>query len=142
MPKKIHKLKDVSPENFKIICIASHQNDYRVSWALNKALKLKLQRANDHEVKDLKTQTVQKFTHYSWENKDLFLSYHLIANKSEQGYLFKDMPNIDYFLKISGDLENISLPEMVAKIKEISMVITAFELQKITATQEKRITFN
>mgnify|MGYP006293116765 FL=1 len=141
MAKKVHKLKNVVPEAFKVICIASHQNDYRLSWAINDKLNLKLKRTQDHHIEIPQSGVDQSFSHYSSESEEFFATYHLISNKSEQGYLLKNMQNIDYFLKISGELENISIPELVVKLKEIPIVITAFQMEKFTPQQVKRLSF-
>lgn len=45
--KKIHKLKFELENDSYLIGIASHENDYRLSWALNKNLDLKLVKVDD-----------------------------------------------------------------------------------------------
>ncbi len=141
MAKKIHKLKNVVPEVFKIICIASHQNDYRLSWALNEKLNINLKRVEDHQLQLPQNRGTQNFSLYASDPDESLVVYHLISNKSEQGYLLKNMKNIDYFLKISGEMENISLPDLVGKLKRIPIIITAFELENPTQAQMKKFSF-
>jgi hypothetical protein len=137
--KKVHKLKDTSPEAFRVICISSHQNDYRLSWAINEKLKIDLTRSEDHQVVSPKSNIKQTFSHYSYSQDQYEVSYHLISNKSENGYLLKKYNNIDYLLKISGELSNISMPELVTLLKEIPIVNTAFELDDLTPANKKRL---
>ncbi|MFP4042465.1 MAG: IPExxxVDY family protein [Bacteroidales bacterium] len=141
MAKKIHRLKNLEPEIFKVVCIASHENDYKVSWSINEKLKIILKRQENHKIPISKTDNYQEFLHYSYEDNNSQVNYHLLANKSEQGFLIKDMPNIDYFLKISGHLENISVPEVVHSLKEIPIIMTAFEMENITRVKHKRLSF-
>lgn len=141
MAKKIHRLKNLEPETFKVVCIASHENDYRVSWSINEKLQINLKRQENHKIPIPKTDNYQEFLHYSCEENSNQISYHLLANKSEQGCLIKDMPNIDYFLKISGHLENISVLEVVNLLKEIPIIMAAFEMENITKLRQKRLSF-
>jgi hypothetical protein len=139
--KKIHKLKNFYPEDFRVICIASHQSDYRLSWALNEALSLGLQKAQDHSVKSSKGQVVQEFTKYAYEKASQSYRYYLIANKSSQGFLLPDMKNIDYLFKIEGEVEDDFLNDAIAKIRKINFVIIAFELEKIPEKHKKKLIF-
>ena len=142
MARKIHKLKGFQPENFKVICIASHQNHYRLSWAINQALNIQLQQSDDLLIKNNKANIEQNFSKYSFQDKTLSVTYHLIANKGEQGYLLKDMPNIDFYLKIEGDeIEDSFVPELINKIKSLDIVITAFELKPMKNVHSKKLTF-
>ena len=45
--KKIHKLAFDFESDFKLIGIASHENDYRLSWAINKSLNIDFIKADD-----------------------------------------------------------------------------------------------
>ncbi|MFO8235175.1 MAG: IPExxxVDY family protein [Bacteroidales bacterium] len=141
MAKKIHRLKHVEAESYKLICIASHQNDYRVSWAINEKFQINLKRTVDHRIQIPKTDNYQHFLHYVYVDNLSMVSYHLIANKSEYGFLLKNMPNIDYLLKILGHLENISTLEIVRFLKDIPIIMTAFEVDKITPVQHRRLSF-
>ena len=139
--KKIHKLKDFYPEDFRIICIASHQSDYRLSWAINEALNLGLQKAQDLAVKNPKGQTVQQFAKYAFEKTNQAYKYFLIANKSTQGFLLPDMKNIDYLLKVEGDVDEDYLSSAIDRIRKINFVIIAFELEKIPEKHKKKLIF-
>ncbi len=141
MARKVHKLKGFQPESFRVICIASHQNHYRLSWALNKVLNVQFQKAADLIIKLNKTNVEQHFSKYYFQDNTLSLTYHLISNKCEQGYLLKELPNIDFFLKIEGDIEGDFLRNLIDKIKGLDIVITAFELQPIKNVQSQKLTF-
>ena len=141
MARKIHKLKGFQPEQFKVICIACHQNHYRLSWALNQALNIQLQKAEDLFLKHNKTNIDQSFSKYTFQDKNSPFTYHLICNKSEKGYLLKELPNIDFFLKIEGETDDGFVSEVINKIKKLEIVITAFELKPIKNVQYKKLTF-
>jgi len=141
MTKKVHKLKGFQPESFRAICIASHQNHYRLSWALNKVLNIQFQKADDLVIKISKANIEQHFSKYICHDDTLPITYNLISNKCEQGYLLKDLPNIDFFLKIEGDIEGELIQNLINKIKGLDIVITAFELKPIKNVQAQKLTF-
>jgi hypothetical protein len=141
MAKKVYKLKGLQPENFRIICIASHQNHYRLSWAINNVLEIYLRKSDDLVIRHSKANIDQRFSKYSFRKDSLPVLYHLISNKSEQGFLLKELPNIDYFLKVVGELEDQEFIDIMNKIKNLDIVITAFELKPISNVQSKKLTF-
>ncbi|MCF8335368.1 MAG: IPExxxVDY family protein [Bacteroidales bacterium] len=141
MKKKVHKLQNFYPEDFQIICIASHQNDYRLSWALNEQLNLGLRKDHDLTIEDKKYGTNQEFTKYSYKEATLTLRYFLIANKNSQGFLFPDMKNIDFLLKIEGDMDEEDLSSIVNEIRKIDFVIIAFKLENIRDKHKKKLIF-
>jgi hypothetical protein len=141
MAKKVYKLKGLQPENFRVICIASHQNHYRLSWALNRVLNIHFRQSDDLVIKHNKANVDQRFSKYTFRTDATPITYHLISNKSEQGFLLKELVNIDYLLKIVGELEDEDFKDIIDKIKNLDIVITAFELKPISNVQSKKLTF-
>lgn len=141
MTRKVHKLKGFQPEQFFVICIASHQNHYRLSWGLNKTLGLYFQKTQDLEINVEKSEVKQYFSRYVSPGDNLEVSWNLISNKSEQGHLLKDQKNIDYILKIEGEVDEEFVQTIVQKLRKQEMIITAFELKPLSSVQHKKLTF-
>ena len=139
--KKIHRLSESSADDFKIICIASHQSDYRLSWALNEKLNFRFVKTNDLQIKAMKGGSLQKFSRYSCSDTNQATQYTLIGNKSQQGFLFPDMKNIDFFLKVEGVVSEQLLHSLVKRIKEIELVLTAFVLEPLQQKHRKKLIF-
>ena len=139
--KKVHKLQNFYPEDFQLVCIASHQNDYRLSWALNEQLNLQLQKDHDLTVHDKKYDTTDQFTKYSYENDNQTIRYYLIANKNSQGFLFPDMKNIDFLLKIEGNMNEDDLSYIVKQIRKIDFVMIAFKSENLLEKHKKKLIF-
>ena len=112
----------------KYLAIASHDNDYRLSWALNNALKISLTKVESVEVIDSKTQVVKLFSQYFFLNDTSSLFYSLISNRAENGFLLEKLTNIDYIFKLELDPNNNEIIDIIRSIKNIETVITAFEL--------------
>jgi len=139
--KKVHKLQNFYPEDFQIVCIASHQNDYRLSWALNEKLNLGLQKDQDLTVEDKKYDSIQQFTKYSYEDHTQTIRYYLITNKNSEGFLLPDMKNIDYLLKIEGDMNDDVVSSLIKTIRKIDFVIIAFRLENLREKDKKKLIF-
>ncbi len=140
MTKKVHKLKEVTPDDFSIIAIASHENHYRLTWVLNEALQFDFRKAEDLEIQE-KDQSIRQFNRYRYKDETQALVFDLISNQSENGFLFKDLKNIDFFLKAAGDIENFNLTYFINELKKIKHVITAFEINDLSRMNLKKLTY-
>ena len=129
--KKIHKLSFEPEADFILIGIASHENDYRLSWAINKTLNLDLIKIQDLVINHPKHKIDIRYSRYNFEDDDNYLSYHLIANQSEKGFLLPDMKNIDFILKISGIDETKFIDNLLTRLKRIDIIIAAFLIEHL-----------
>ncbi|MGM0532107.1 MAG: IPExxxVDY family protein [Bacteroidota bacterium] len=139
--RKVHKLQSFYPEDFQIVCIASHQNDYRLSWALNQQLNIRLQKDHDLSIEDKQYDANQQFTKYCYEAGNQTARYFLIANKNSCGFLLPDMKNIDFLLKIEGEISEGDLSSMIKEIRKIDFVIIAFKLENLREKHKKKLIF-
>lgn len=124
--KKIHKLAIQIENDYSLIGIASHENDYRLSWAINQSLGLDLKKCDDLVINHPKHKINIDYSLYNFDDEDKYLTYDLISNKSEKGFLISEMKNIDFVLRISGSPDQDLLNDLVSNIKKIDIVITAF----------------
>ena len=138
--KKLHRLNCEYERDYMLIGIASHENDYRLSWALNKNLYFNFTKIDDLIISHPKHNIEINYSMY-FSNDDSYLNYHLISNKSEQGFLLPKMKNIDFVLKISGDVNTDFINELLIKLKRIDIVITAFFIQDVSDRLEKIFNF-
>lgn len=126
MKKKKHKLSYTLDFNFYLFGISSSENDYRLSWKINNKLKIGLRKSPDHIInkKDIK----QRFLVFTYSDNEMYIQYFLIGNKSEKGYLIEELRNIDFFMKIHGELTENQQEKIVNSIKNITGVSGIFKL--------------
>lgn len=139
--KKVHKLSGDYESDFYLIGIASHENDYRISWAINNGLKWKLVKVNDFKVNHPKLKAMVNYSMYKYTDVDELFNYYLIANKSEKGFLLSEFKNIDYIIKVSADIDPDALNAITQKIKKIDIVITAFIIEDLNLRMQKMFVF-
>jgi len=121
--------------------------DYHLAYFLNKSLHIKLKKS--YKDLDFKSDKKGVFSIFDFENKNTFISWHLISNKYKynqklvsktpslfnntiisQVYtslLINELPTIDYFIKINGEIE-LNLPTIITKINSIDQVITTYSI--------------
>jgi hypothetical protein len=141
MTKKSHKLFVEDDFNFFLIGISSHENDYRLSWAINTKLKMALKRTENLQIHNSRIKQDQEFSLYQFTDPETLLHYNLIANRCDNGFLLEEMKNIDYVLKIAGDAGQ-NFPGLLAdKLKKIDIITTAFEINPAELKSKKKLLF-
>ena len=148
--------------DFVLIGISSHEKDYRICWALNKKLGLDLIKNESLEIKSKKQDTPSFFSLFKYENTDEFMEYFVISNISENklfaskgntlfgkggkgakelestenGILISEHKQMTCFFVIRGEVEESKIEELIQKIKEIDIVLTAVNID-VSALKSK-----
>jgi len=125
MARKKHKLSLDPQYEFELFGLASHENDYRLAWAINKTLGTHLVKSDDLQL--TRKGQLQSFSRMTFLSEDEVF-YELISNASENGYLVTNLKNIDFFLKVTGDLMIEQLDQMRQKLKEAQGIIAVFSV--------------
>ena len=125
-PKK--KLLIQNDYDFFLFGISCGEKPYRLCWALNNQFKAAFAKDKDVEVQE-KNQTVQtKFPMFAYRNEEMFTNYRIILNKSENKFLVPEFKQADYLLMVQGSLPSVEKNSILKKVKEITFVQTAFEI--------------
>jgi len=119
--RNVIKLMDNTPMVFTVIGISSHENDYRLSWSINEQLKLSLVQNTSIITGD--SQEFSCFVH-----KDDVRRLQLISNRCDDGFLLEKYKNIDYFLKIDGELNETETAEWLRDVRKVPLVSAAFPI--------------
>ena len=138
--KKIHKLIVEFEKDFILLALASHENDYRLSWAINKKFGFELSKIENLSLILQKQKTEASFSLYRFAD-DNEVIFHLISNKSEGGYLIPELKNIDYVLKVENFPDQAYIEKLIYGIKSIDIVITAFEIKELSERNHKLFLF-
>lgn len=130
-PGKRNLKLDVQPEfNFELIGISSHENDYRLVWAINHALHVGFVRMENLQVVVPKTSAELEFSRFIHEDEERFLSYLLVSNRCADGFLFPGIRNIDYLLKVTQEQPDENMAKMLVKtLRGIDIVSGAYSLE-------------
>jgi hypothetical protein len=139
--KKIHKLVSEPNEKYSLIGIVSHENDYRLSWAFNQHMKMKFIKIESLVINQPKLEENPVFSVFKYEDNESYILYYLIANKSENGFLIPELKSVDYILKISGELKDATLKDLLVRIKKMEFISTAFKIEDLSSKAIKSLVF-
>ena len=114
---------------FKLLGISSHENDYRISWALNSKLGLKFSRTDNFNVQTGRNTESRSFSVFQSVDQDRLLKMNLISNRCPDGFLARELKNIDFFLQIFGEISKSETDMIITKLKAIEFVSVVFEIE-------------
>jgi hypothetical protein len=124
--KKIVKLQIGETNSFTLIGISSHENDYRLVWAMNNTFSFQFTRIENLVIFNQKINTDLEFSRFIFSDEDKYLTYHLISNRCPDGFLFPEIKNLDYLLQITGELDEKQLAALISKLKKTGIISAAF----------------
>lgn len=125
--EKKYKL-DVKPENpFSLIGILSDETDFKLSWLINKKLKINLSRDEDLNWQSRDLPNPQAFPVYS-DKSNPAEPVRLIKNRSSEGICIKGYKQVDYLLTFANNDDPMNLQNLIEKIQKIKSVRGAYFL--------------
>ncbi len=124
--KKIVKLQISETNPYALIGISSHENDYRLVWAMNNAFSYQFTRIENLVIFNQKLNADLEFSRFTFTDEDKYLTYHLISNRCPDGFLFPEIKNLDYLLQIMGELDARHLAAILKELKKVSIVSAVF----------------
>ena len=128
-----HTESETNSLHFHFFCINTSLNDYHFCWALNESVAVNLTRISDISLSETATQT---FSTFRDTTSNPSLKYTLLAVKSENGLLIKDLVGFDFIFCIEGDICPEELEDLQKKISSIKnvLLITRLENKKTKPT--------
>lgn len=147
-----HKLllDDDYEENFSLVAIHCSEDAFKMAFLLNKFASLRLARKKV-DLEFVNDGLEVNFPLFEFDNQLAYLTYFLVANKCRSisaklvstGGLFSDVnsekwvntyllpeyKNVDFFLKIESESENVPIKKLILRINEIKEVISAYEVE-------------
>ncbi len=153
---QIHSLDLV--DDYSLIGIHTSEEDYKLAYLLNKHLNTKFQKS-DYRL-DFKNKNAS-FSLFEFIDEQKQLSIYIIANKcvgtskrnqtvslfskdtafSNTTYLVSEKKEIDYFIKIEGEISNLELKKFIKKVKNINQIITSYTINPYTLNSKDYLIF-
>ena len=142
MKKRTHKLNVEARPESHIIGISSHENDYRLCWAINGQLGFKFSRSANLEVYNEKISENQVFSVYSFNEDEYEIKYYLVSNTSQNGFLLPEYRNVDFIFVVQGEVSQKELDGLLARLKKIEIINLAFEISGLSAKSIEKFIFS
>ncbi|GAB4159103.1 MAG: hypothetical protein Tsb0033_13160 [Winogradskyella sp.] len=143
----LHKLMvdDFYDDTYKLIAIHCGLEDYRLAYLLNKSLDLRLQRKTEDIDMEYLTSS---YSIFEWNNSSQYVTWNLVSNvcKKEEDSLYStglfqtnekviktfnlvpEYKKVDYFIKISDEIQNVNEKLILNKLQNIPYIITSYSV--------------
>lgn len=157
----LHKLlvDDFYDHTYKLIAIHCRLEDYRLAYLLNKNLDLNLKRKEeDLDFKYLES----SYSFFEWNNETEYVTWNLVSNvcKKEEdslsstGTLFEtnekvlktfhlipEYNKVDYFIKVSDEIQNVNEKLILNKLQTIPQIITSYVIDPLKIKSKDHLIF-
>lgn len=121
---------DYIPEyDFILLGLVSFEKDYRLGWEINQTLQMDFTRSADHSLKHRKTGQEQQFSCFIYEDDEAYVTYKMLSNRSESGYLLEELKNLDYLMVITGECDEDYAADFREKLLSLESVQSCFVLE-------------
>ena len=107
--------------DFLILGINSHIKLYKLCWEINKKLHTSFVKNKNHTINNNK-----EFERFSYTNKNSEITYNIISNVSNTGYLDPNNNSINYFMIVQGEIYNTQ--KTIERLNQIEDILLVFEL--------------
>ena len=125
--KKKHTLEFDVDYDYDMIGICSPNNDYRIVWAMNELLNIRLEKSvEDFIIVNQKGEKKSEHPFYQFSDEENFLELFFIKNKFEGKYLIPENKQIDYFFFLLHN-QLYKIPDLITKLKTIPTIHGAYE---------------
>ena len=156
----LHKLlvDDFYDDTYKLIAIHCGLEDYRLAYLLNQSLGLRLQRKTE----DLDMQYLKaSYSIFEWNNVSQYVTWNLVSNvcKKEEDSLYStglfqtnekgiktlnfvpEYKKVDYFIKISDEIQNVNEKLILNKLQNIPHIITSYTVNPTKLKSKDHLIF-
>lgn len=124
--QKKHTLTFDVDYDYDMIGISSPNNDYRIVWAMNEVLHIRLEKGTeDFILVNAKGEKKSEHPFYQFSDEENFLEMFFIKNKYEAKYLIPENKQIDYFFFLVHN-NFYKIPELIDKLKTIPTIHGAY----------------
>jgi hypothetical protein len=157
----LHKLlvDDFFDDSYKLIAIYCGLEDYRLAYLLNKNLDLNLERKPD----DLDFKYLESsYSIFEWNNEAQYVTWNLVSNvckKEAEGLfstgtlfetnekvlktfnLISELNKVDYFIKISDEIQNVNENVILSRLQTIPQIITSYKVDPLKIKSKDYLIF-
>lgn len=156
MVMQIHSLDLV--DDYTLIGIHTSEEDFRLAYLLNSNLQTKFTRSKFNLDFENKRASFPIFEFINEENQ---LASYLISNKcigntsensainlfskdeffSSTTYLIREKKNVDYFMKIEGEISSKEIFNTIEKLNKINQIVTSYHINPLKLSSKDFLIF-
>jgi hypothetical protein len=119
MAKKVFLETRSEPILLTLVGISSHIKDFQLSFHLNQNLELEFVKKDDFK----------GCSFYLSNDEDRYNTYYLLGNRGQDAVLLPELKQTDFLLLVEGPFKKAQKEQLLAKIRSVKNVLTAFEVR-------------
>jgi hypothetical protein len=130
--------------DFTVLAIASSSKEFKLAWAFNKILQIKLTKKADIEFLFLKG---SRFLISNFLFESEYSSFRLLKNKAVEfenvtkPFLLPEYKHFDYFFHLAGEFNQERLAQIELKIRDLSIIQHVALLDISTINSKENLLF-
>jgi hypothetical protein len=125
--------------DFELLGIVSPIREYRMAWLVNQELEINLVKADDLELEFLNSEKLEIAQYFlSLPHGFIQLLKNKALNSSQQlAYLIPELKNLDYFLLVQDETEQLDLSNFMEKLSRNPLVqsIVRIDISKLKSKE-------
>jgi len=125
--------------DFELLGIVSPIREYRMAWLVNQELEINLVKADDLELEFLNSEKLEIAQYFlSLPHGFIQLLKNKALNSSQQlAYLIPELKNLDYFLLVQDETEQLDLSNFMEKLSQNPLVqsIVRIDISKLKSKE-------
>ena len=122
MGVKKHKLDMAIEEDFCLLGVVTDEADYKLCWRINQLLGMNFEKQEDLKLYHRKLKEAQIFSHFSYSDDEVYSTFRIIRNRTENGYYLEELKNIDYLIHIQGEINTIKISNFMMSVAGLETV--------------------
>jgi len=129
MAKKVFLETRSEPALYTLFGISCHLKDYRLSFLMNQKMEPEFIKMEDFCSVSSPKKESDSFSFYYGKDDDHYNTYSLVANRGQESILVPELKQTDFLLLVEGPFKKNQKENLLAALKSIPNVLTAFEIR-------------
>ena len=129
MAKKLLLETRSEPTLYTLFGISCHLKDYRLSFLMNQKMEMEFIKMEDFCSIAPSKKESNSFSFYYGRDEDHFNNFSLVANRGQETILVSELKQTDFLLLVEGPFKKSQKERLLAALKSIPNVLTAFEIR-------------
>ena len=99
------------------------------------------EKSNDLEIKEKRKKEPSNYSLFTYEEKENYREFYVMANKSKDRFLIPEQKQTDYFVMIKGNIPREEKFFFIKSLREINVVLAVFDIDPRQLKSKENLLF-
>lgn len=124
----ISKLSAVDEFEGIVVAFACTEKDYRVAWAINRVLGLRLKQVPEFELFKKDGSGEILFGCFEHDDRKNYKKWRMLNNRSDSGILLQEYKNFDFLLIGFGEFDFSETEKIISRMRTVRFITAAYNI--------------